>query len=213
MKTTLTSARRLLSLALILTLANAAGALVPHALPRDFLMSLSVINLLGCIALALEALYLGRLRSEASAPSVAPAAKPLVQREERTRQELAAFLGLLQEKGRLVDFVMEDIGTQPDARIGQVARVVHQGCRDVLKKYFDLVPAASAEGSTLDIGACKAEEIRLVGSVGQSGARSGVVLHPGWISRKIDLPEISRELPASPGAYLVSPAEVEVKNG
>lgn len=214
MKATLTSARRLMALALILTLANAAGALVPHTLPQDFLLYLSVINLLGGIALALEALFLERSRPETPVPAVlpSPAAKPILRREERTRQELAAFLGLLQEKGRLVDFVMEDITAHSDARVGQVARVVHQGCREVLHKHFDLVPATAAEGSTLDISTCRPGDIRLVGTVGAGAAKTGVVLHPGWNSRKIELPEISPEVPETSQLYRVAPAEIEVKS-
>ncbi len=209
MKTNLKPARRMIALAAVLTLANAAAALVPHALPPDFLKSLSLVNLLGAIALALEALFLERSCSgEASCAAPPP---PPVSREERTRHELAAFLGLLQEKGRLVDFVMEDITTQSDARVGQVARVVHQGCREVLGKHFDLQPARDeAEGALVELPDGGGTELRLVGKVPEGGPRRGVLLHAGWVSRSVRLPELIAEMPETSSRYLVAPAEIEL---
>ena len=43
---------------------------------------------------------------------------------------------MLQEKGRLVDFLMDDINAYSDAQVGAAARVVHAGCRGVLQDHF-----------------------------------------------------------------------------
>ena len=41
-------------------------------------------------------------------------------------------LGLLQKEGRLVDFLMEDLGGYSDADVGAAVRPIHAGCRKVL---------------------------------------------------------------------------------
>ena len=38
--------------------------------------------------------------------------------------EIVHFLAMLQEKGRLVDFLMDDINAYSDAQVGAAARVV-----------------------------------------------------------------------------------------
>lgn len=215
------ASRRILVLALILTLANAVNAIRPDQIAHN---ALALLNLLGCIVLAMEGLLLSKRtykfsRSESPEksgpdPVKAPAAppSPVASREERTRHEIAAMLGLFQDKGRLVDFLMEDITAQEDARVGQVARVVHQGCREVLDKHFQLKRVTdTAEGSalTLEPGHDSASW-RLVGSVSGEAPQKGTVLHAGWRTEKVTLPEITREIPESSDSYLVAPAELEV---
>ena len=56
-----------------------------------------------------------------------------------------AFFGLLQEKGRLVDFLMEDVTAYEDAEVGAAARVIHQGCRQVLEEYFKISAISQAQ--------------------------------------------------------------------
>ena len=61
--------------------------------------------------------------------SVAPSASAQArQRGRRGRR----FLGLLQEKGRFVDFLMGDVGAFSDAEVGAAGRVLHEGCKAVL---------------------------------------------------------------------------------
>lgn len=202
---------RLLLLAVLLTAVNAAAILDPDRLPADIL---PMINLILGVFLAMETLWLARTpKSKAPPPAAAPAPTPKISREERTRHELARFLGLFQEKGRLVDFLMEDLAGQPDERVGQVARVVHQGCKSVLDRHFDLSPVQTAEEGkeiTLEEG-LEPESVRLVGSVKGGPPFTGILLHRGWRTTKVDLPEISRELPDSSDSYPVAPAEVELR--
>ncbi|MCC5849874.1 MAG: DUF2760 domain-containing protein [Verrucomicrobia bacterium] len=226
MKLIHSASRRILVLALVLTLANAVNAIRPDQMAHNYI---SLLNLLGGIVLALEGLLLTKRTYKFSRqeppektgtdpvkadPAKVPAAppRPVATREERTRHELAALLGLFQEKGRLVDFLMEDITSQPDARVGQVARVVHQGCREVLDKHFQLKRVTdAAEGSphTLEAGHDPASWC-LVGSVSGEAPQKGTVLHAGWRTEKVALPEITREIPESSDSYLVAPAELEV---
>src|SRR5260370_32907606 len=59
--------------------------------------------------------------------------------------EVVAFFALLQEKGRLVDFLMEELTAYDDAQVGAAARVVHQGCRQVLQEHFKIAAVSDAE--------------------------------------------------------------------
>ena len=125
--------------------------------------------------------------------------------------EIVAFLALLQEHGRLVDFAMEDITSASDQQLGAAARVVHSGCRKVLDDYFEISPLRSeAEGSpvTLEAG-FDAPAHRLLGSIPAHPPYKGKLLHPGWSARSVKLPRVTGTTDARPWPVL-APAEVEV---
>ena len=63
----------------------------------------------------------------------AEAAKPIPSRpaNKQAEAEIVSFLATLQERGRLVDFLMDDVTTYNDAQVGAAARVVHEGCKAV----------------------------------------------------------------------------------
>ncbi len=66
--------------------------------------------------------------------------------------EVITFLARMQEKGRLIDFLMDDISSHPDSAIGAAARVVHQGCSAVVKEHLSISPVASGtEGATISV--------------------------------------------------------------
>ena len=46
------------------------------------------------------------------------------------------MLAILQRKGRLIDFLQEDIRAYADAQIGAAVRNVHEGCREALAEYI-----------------------------------------------------------------------------
>ena len=118
---------------------------------------------------------------------------------------------MLQEKGRLVDFLMDDINAYGDAQVGAAARVVHAGCKGVLQDHFSIAPVRTEpEGSTVQVPAgYSADEYRLVGKIAGSAPFSGVLVHRGWKTDSVKLPQLLRgaadRLPA------IAPAEVEVK--
>lgn len=170
------------------------------------------INLgLGLLVLILALLPTASAPAPAPAPAE-PKLPPAPSRDERSRHELAALLGMLQEKGRLVDFVMEDISAQSDSRIGQVARIVHAGCREVIQRAFAPEPAqAGLEGQTLTLEAGYApERYRLVGTAPAEPPYTGKLLHRGWLARKVELPEFTRDPSTRPDGYLIAPAELEL---
>ena len=125
--------------------------------------------------------------------------------------EIVAFLAMLQERGRLVDFLMEDITTYDDARVGAAARVVHEGCKVALREHFDIRSVREEnEGSavTIPVGYA-ADEYRLIGNIRGAGPFSGTLVHRGWKTVRVKLPRILRveadRLPT------IAPAEVELR--
>ena len=128
--------------------------------------------------------------------------------------QVVQFLSLLQERGRFVDFLMQDVQTFGDEQVGRAARIVHQGCRAVLQELCTLTPVTGdAEGSTVSIGAGQSSEFRLIGSVSGAPPYQGRVLHRGWRTTKVNLPARIEKSGATAGpaqGYVVVPAEVEL---
>jgi hypothetical protein len=126
---------------------------------------------------------------------------------------LVQFLGLLQEKGRFLDFVMDDIAGYSNDQVGAAARVVHQGCSKVINDHFSVVPVHPGEEGgavTLESG-YNPREFRAVGKLIGSPPFQGTLLHKGWKAEKIDLPRLVETKPESGAALVIVPAEVEIK--
>ena len=164
---------------------------------------------LAIIVLALSLLTETR---KVSPTAVAPvAAQPPPPAANQAEAEVVAFVGLLQEKGRLVDFLMEDVAPYDDKQVGAAARVVHQGCREVLHEHFKVTPISEAEeGSRITVPAgYEADEYRLVGRIGGEPPFTGTLLHKGWKTESVKLPRIlkasEKRLPS------IAPAQVELK--
>jgi uncharacterized protein DUF2760 len=137
--------------------------------------------------------------------SAAPAAPPSgADGPDRAIQMMA----LMQRDGRLIDFLMEDLGAYADAQIGAAVRDVHAGCRGVLTRYFNLEPIlAGKEGERTNVSQdLDPASIRLVGNVTGRPPFPGTLLHHGWRVTKIELPPLA----ASAGRRIVAQAEVEV---
>jgi Domain of unknown function (DUF2760) len=166
------------------------------------------------LAIAILALSLFE-RRETPAPLPPPiAAKPPPPPpapERHPDAEVVAFLGLLQEKGRLVDFLMDDVSVYDDSRVGAAARVVHFGCRDVLQEHFKITPISDAEeGSQVMIPEnYSIDEYRLMGKITGNPPFRGVLLHKGWKTESVKLPRLiktgEKRLPS------IAPALIEVK--
>lgn len=138
---------------------------------------------------------------------------PAPQRAEDSHAgaEVVQFLSMLQQKGRLVDFLMDDINAYSDAQVGAAARVVHAGCKDVLQEHFVIGPVRTEpEGSTVQVPAgYSADEYRLVGRIAGAAPFSGVLVHPGWKTDVVKLPQLLRGV--SDRLPVIAPAEVDVK--
>lgn len=125
--------------------------------------------------------------------------------------EAIGLLSALQEQGRLIDFLMDDIAGYEDAQVGAAARIVHSGCRGVLDQNFSVIPACeSAEGTTISVPAShRGDEYRLSGSLNGQAPFSGSVVHRGWKASAVNLPRI---VPPEGGVLPnIAPTEVEVR--
>jgi hypothetical protein len=124
--------------------------------------------------------------------------------------EVIAFLGRMQEKGRLVDFLMDDISGYKDEEVGQAARVVYEGCRTVLKEHFAVEPLhGSAEGSRVTVPqGYRSADYQLSGRLTGEAPFQGTLVHRGWKVTSARLPKvIAGEEGCLPN---LAPAQVEI---
>ncbi|MEO0035046.1 MAG: hypothetical protein RLZZ501_1069 [Pseudomonadota bacterium] len=190
---------------------GAAAALAPR------LLSLAA----ALAALALAGVSLLRPRPTvpvvvAAAPAPAPVAASLTPPPApaapapRAEAEIVALLGLLQDKGRLIDFLMDDVTGYDDAQVGAAARVLHQGCKAALAEHFGIVAVVDqAEGSRVTVPAAHApDEFRLVGRIGGQPPFTGVLVHHGW---KVEWVKLPRLVAGDPDRLpTLAPAEIEL---
>jgi hypothetical protein len=144
-------------------------------------------------------------RTETAKPIPVPAAS------NQAEAEIVSFLATFQERGRLIDFLMDDITTYDDAQVGAAARVVHQGCKAALQEHFEIRPIREeGEGSSVTIAAgYPADEYRLIGKISGPGPFSGTLVHHGWKTDSVKLPRIVRVDPDR--LPTIAPAEIELK--
>ncbi|WP_354683782.1 DUF2760 domain-containing protein [Cupriavidus necator] len=145
----------------------------------------------------------------APAPAPAPvaeAAAPVL--KEASPVAALQLLGLLQRDARFVDFVEEDIAGYSDTEIGAAARLVHDGCRAVLREHFTIRPVREeAEGSRVTLAdGFDASAIRLTGNVVGSAPFHGSISHRGWKVEAVRLPRVAERHDAT----VIAPAEVEL---
>ena len=116
------------------------------------------------------------------------------------------ILGILQRDARLVDFLMEDIGSYADDQVGAAVRDVHAQARQSLDRYLRLQPVIDGvEGTFTKAEGYDAAALKFVGKVPSSGrAPGGLLRHKGWKAEKVDLP-------AAADNNILAPAELEIE--
>lgn len=143
-----------------------------------------------------------------SLPSATAAAPPPSSAFQASAAPAVQVLALLQQEGRLVDLLMEDVSKVTDADLGAAVRPMHAGCRKMLIERFAPEPVRpEGEGAAVELAAgFEASAIRLEGNVSGAGPWSGRVRHRGWRATKAQLPTVA------PGAdaQVIAPAEVDV---
>ena len=194
---------------LLLIVVNALELLPAASALQMYLSGVAVaLSLVGLIALLVEG---GPSRDRQSAGAEAARPMPVPARANQADAEMVSFLAMLQAKGRLVDFLMDDINAHDDAQVGAAARVVHAGCKAVLLEHFQIAPVrAESEGSTVQVAAgYSPDEYRFLGKISGTAPFSGVLVHHGWKTDTVNLPRVlrssSNRLPA------IAPAEVELR--
>lgn len=139
------------------------------------------------------------------APAPAPAPAPVPEREHASA---LALIAALQREGRLVDFLQQEITGFGDEDVATAARVVHAGCRRVLRQVVELEPALTeAEGAAVQVPpGFDAQRIRLTGNVSGQPPFRGELRHPGWVARAVRFPAVSPAL----DPRVIAAAEVEL---
>ena len=190
------------------------------------LAALALLSLLISVLLAIITVFALRRRPkmESSPVSVAPesVAPTRIKREETPRAETQQpviireaspdaalqLLGLLQQEARFIDFVQENIAGHSDADIGAAVRVIHEGCRKVLKQHMDVEPVRSEpESSRINLPkGFDASSVRVSGNVVGEPPFTGTLIHRGWRVSHINLPRLTE----GHDARVLAPAEVEL---
>lgn len=154
----------------------------------------------------------GTAAAPAAAPRPTATAVPPAAPAPAPGGDALILLSLLQERGRFLDFVAEDIGAYGDAQVAAASRVVHQGCRSVIDECLALAPAhAGAEGDRITVDpAADPNRYRLQGKLAQQPPYSGVVVHRGWKTTRLALPRHTRPIDPA-GENIVAPIDVEVR--
>lgn len=143
------------------------------------------------------------------APAETPALRPAPAPPPPDRGEAALrLLALMQQEGRLVDFLEEDLAPYSDGQIGSAVRSIHSGCRAVLKERLDLAPILpGAEGATVTVErGFDPAAVRITGNVRGEPPYQGVLRHPGWRSAAFRMPESTGDRDHT----ILAPAEVEI---
>lgn len=119
------------------------------------------------------------------------------------------ILYYLQQSGRLIDFLKEDIAAFNDAQIGAAVRKIHQDCAQTIEELVTIRPLRDEnEGATVQIHkGYDPAEIKIVGNIKGEPPFTGTLIHRGWKAHKLSLPKKSGNV----GMEVICPAEVEVK--
>jgi Domain of unknown function (DUF2760) len=139
-------------------------------------------------------------------PAAVPGPAPVA--AERAPDAALLLLSLLQSEARFVDFVQQELAGFSDADVGAVARVVHSGCRKVLRTHLQIEPIRpepEGQAVTLEPG-FDPSRVKLTGNVGGQGRLQGVLRHRGWHAANIQLPMLVDRA----GSRVLCPAEVEM---
>jgi hypothetical protein len=137
-----------------------------------------------------------------SVPAAAPA-KPAEPPEHTALRLLAS----LQEEGRLVDFLTEEITGYSDEQIGAATRGIHDACAKALRACVTLEPVlAGREDEPVTVPAnFDPVSVRLTGNVHGNPPFTGTLRHGGWRVKSISIPARTGLDPK-----IVAPAEVEI---
>lgn len=195
--------------AILIVLLNAALLTPATEAYHDYLLIGSLVLALVVVSITMAPSRKVAKPKPAAAEAVKPVAAAVVP-QNHAQAEVVTLLGVFQEKGRFVDFLMEDITPYNDAQVGSVARSVHQGCKAALHEHFSIQPVSGvSEGGEITVPAAySADEFRLIGNLSGEAPFKGKLIHKGWKTSSVKLPRVLKaedgKLPA------IAPAQVEV---
>ena len=151
----------------------------------------------------------GTVHKAAPKPKKQTAAPEKIQTSEASPGPAVQILGILQRRGRFLDFLDEDLSLYQDAQIGAAVRNIHQDCKKAVEEHVKLERVYNEnEGDQVTVQeSFDPQEVRLIGNVSGNPPFQGVLRHRGWRVRKITLPKVVDE---KKDQWVVAPAEVEV---
>lgn len=115
----------------------------------------------------------------------------------------------LQQTGRFIDFLKEDIKGFTDAQVGAAVRKIHEDCAKTVEELITIRPLKDEqEGTTIQVPrGYNPTEIKVVGKIKGEPPFQGVLVHRGWKAQKRSLPKKSGEQMHE----VICPAEVEIR--
>lgn len=142
---------------------------------------------------------LGLTPARPSAPAAPPPPNPA---------HALQLLSILQRDSRLIDFLMEDIGSYEDDQIGAAVRSLHDQARDSLARYLSLQPVIDGvEGAYTRPASSDPATVKFIGNVPAGKPEGGILRHKGWRAAKVDLPAMNMKQDAA----IIAPAEIEIE--
>ncbi|MFZ9035882.1 MAG: DUF2760 domain-containing protein [Francisellaceae bacterium] len=155
----------------------------------------------------IKALFCGQLTIQTAEKS-AEIAPMEAKTNTDDHQSAKQLLALLQQKGRFIDFINENIDTFSDEEIAAAARIVHQGCQKMIKEHIGIsVIREEAEDSKITLEPnFDRHSIELSGNIHNQKQFSGILLHKGWKVDRIHLPTLSDQ----GNADIIQAAKIEV---
>ncbi|KAF3361749.1 Uncharacterized protein PHSC3_001699 [Chlamydiales bacterium STE3] len=128
--------------------------------------------------------------------------KPMQQHYEHLK-----LLSMLQNNGRLIDFLKEDISNFSDADVGASVRKIHEDCAKLIEETVTIRPLIDQnEGEEIEISASyDPDKFKLVGRVIEPPFK-GIIVHRGWKAHKLSLPKSMESR-----SEVLCPAEIEIK--
>lgn len=124
------------------------------------------------------------------------------------RSDGISLLALLQKESRLVDLILEDMEDYSDEQIGGAARQVLRDARECLRSHVQIEPLVEGlEGEVIRIPDTASPVRWRV--LGDASAASGVLMHAGWVARKVEFPEWTG---SQENSMIISPAEVDASS-
>ena len=205
----------LLTIALISTL-------LYSPIPEQFLAPMQIAALATpTLLLILQILTLGKNKqateteTEITEPEKVeqPAAATAITTEQSCDAAVVQFVARLQEKGRLLDFIMDDIAAYDNESVGAAARIVHQGCCEVMQDSFTIETVFTGEEmeSITLADNYDSHSYRLIGKVPEAAPFVGQVLHRGWKTTRVNLPQVvNTEEHIEVARTIMAPADVEI---
>lgn len=135
--------------------------------------------------------------------------KPLIPPSPSADRSHLRLLQALQQGGRLVDFLKEDLRAYSDAQVGAAVRKIHQDCAELVEELVTIRHLRDEpEGATIQVlKGYNPSELKIIGNIRGEPPYTGVLVHRGWKVHKQSLPKQTGEM--SP--EVICPAEIEVR--